>query len=586
MEYKCRYTPLAFSIVSLLTSAAVSQQAPPSSEPRTRDAKEMPDFAVEARLVAAVDVDKNLARIRARTNLPSGTVLMVTVEQRPAGFRGSTKATVDGDGKVEAGPFGPDGGLGDGNYVATAVTVYAALQPESVREAFGPRGERLKGRQVRTEATGKTVEASVSFTIGSKTAAHTKAVEEVAAARDALRLVSQVFDRARASEIKTLTETKRAELLRGLRNQLTEAKGLLKASTPGTVGFSVAVAAGDVDVMLTDVAFGRTDHAHQAVVADSIGSAQRKLDEVEKALTDGDPVDSRVSVGGSSIGQFSLSSIYMVNNVPGARFLDSDTGKYRAVSVGDKLDQWRVEKIDYEGKRVFLKNDKSGEVVGLGSQGDDDRNHSAATSSASDRSGIPADVTYAIIESSVLTHVKRSINVRLNKAVCEEVLRAIALKLKAQDPQPYERTFIYYYLPEMLVGHGAWATTHFNPDLEVDILGLSAQDEAKLLAERPAKTHEVIGRWLDESPSVASRVTIYREEGNVFVEWAFADGKIVKELKEKTLPGGDRRFDPLSGEGLLGAGGAASGEHLIIGTDGHLQIRDKSGLIAIARKVD
>ena len=41
----------------------------------------------------------------------------------------------------------------------------------------------------------------------------------------------------------------------------------------------------------------------------------------------------------------------------------------------------------------------------------------------------------------------------------------------------YERTFIEYYLPNMVHGCGAWATTHFTPRLEVSILGFTAEEQ-------------------------------------------------------------------------------------------------------------
>ena len=41
----------------------------------------------------------------------------------------------------------------------------------------------------------------------------------------------------------------------------------------------------------------------------------------------------------------------------------------------------------------------------------------------------------------------------------------------------YDRTFIEYYLPGMVDGCGAWATTHFTPRMEVVVLGFTAEDQ-------------------------------------------------------------------------------------------------------------
>ena len=101
------------------------------------------------------------------------------------------------------------------------------------------------------------------------------------------------------------------------------------------------------------------------------------------------------------------------------------------------------------------------------------------------------DVSYSIIDSTATAGIKRSLDVRLNKRVAEDTLRAMALKLKSQDSRDYDRTFITYYLPGMTVGAGAWATTHFRPDLEVKILGLWTEEEKKL-STAPAVSGEIV----------------------------------------------------------------------------------------------
>jgi hypothetical protein len=56
-------------------------------------------------------------------------------------------------------------------------------------------------------------------------------------------------------------------------------------------------------------------------------------------------------------------------------------------------------------------------------------------------------------------------------------LTAISSRLyRRYRGRKYERVFICYYLPGMEVGAGAWATGHFNPELEVKVLGKGWQD--------------------------------------------------------------------------------------------------------------
>ena len=61
--------------------------------------------------------------------------------------------------------------------------------------------------------------------------------------------------------------------------------------------------------------------------------------------------------------------------------------------------------------------------------------------------------------------------IRLEKKVPKEFLKEIAKMLNHLEKRKYERTLILYFLPDMKTDSGAWATTHFNPNLEVRILG-------------------------------------------------------------------------------------------------------------------
>lgn len=191
---------------------------------------------------------------------------------------------------------------------------------------------------------------------------------------------------------------------------------------------------------------------------------------------------------------------------------------------------------------------------------------------------IPDDVTYTVMHQDVVRGIKRSLDVRLNSKVSEQVLASIAMELKKSDPNSYDRTFIGYYLPTMETNAGYWATSHFNPDLEVRILGLTAEQEAALTSQVADSSRQVVGNWLDERPFVANRITIYLQDGKLQMENAYKDGSVGKmELTENESPRG-RRFDEV--------GGSSTGDHWILDSDGKLELRDNEGLIAIARRID
>lgn len=191
---------------------------------------------------------------------------------------------------------------------------------------------------------------------------------------------------------------------------------------------------------------------------------------------------------------------------------------------------------------------------------------------------IPRDVSYTIIDSHTVRGIKRSLDVRLNKKVSEPVLRAIALKLKSQDSRTYERTFIGYLLPGMKVNAGAWATTHFNPSLEVEILGMTLEDEELLLAEHPSEvSRDVIASGLDDSPfALAQKVTIYREGRKFFMEgWYKGETLPPKKLVKVDFKLGTR-YEYKS----------AFGEYYLLDSRGNLEIWDRDGFIVALRRVD
>ena len=66
---------------------------------------------------------------------------------------------------------------------------------------------------------------------------------------------------------------------------------------------------------------------------------------------------------------------------------------------------------------------------------------------------------------------KFSLDVRIDAPISEQQLRTNAAIIKCQNPG-YERYYISYFLPSYKLDAGAWATSHYDPDLEVTILAL------------------------------------------------------------------------------------------------------------------
>jgi len=178
---------------------------------------------------------------------------------------------------------------------------------------------------------------------------------------------------------------------------------------------------------------------------------------------------------------------------------------------------------------------------------------------------IPSDVTYSILDEQIIPGIKRSLDVRLNRKVSEGVLRMIALKLKGADSKKYERTFIGYYLPEMTVGAGAWATTHFNPNLEIRILSLTVEQENALKQVVDEPTRQIIGVWLHDKEWLAARITLFRQDGELQMETTYKDGSSGKQKMVEKPSSQGRKFMAADRTG-------PNNDYYLIDDQGRLQI--------------
>lgn len=187
--------------------------------------------------------------------------------------------------------------------------------------------------------------------------------------------------------------------------------------------------------------------------------------------------------------------------------------------------------------------------------------------------------TYKIISDTHYHHYKRTVEVRLSDRISEAELTAIAKKIKSMDTSIYERTFITYYLPDMKVGHGAWATSHYDPELKVLILGSTKEQNVKMAAAAKKKKVErdVIGTWFYEAPYISQTIVLFRKGSKIFMEVTYNDGSSgIDEMIENKISKGTRYQEIGTGEGV---------DYFIINSEGNLEIWDDYGLVGTAKKL-
>ena len=186
-------------------------------------------------------------------------------------------------------------------------------------------------------------------------------------------------------------------------------------------------------------------------------------------------------------------------------------------------------------------------------------------------------VNYTVIEKSNMGSIKSSIDIRLEKKVSKDFLHKLALKLQKAEHRKYDRMFITYYLPGMKPGSGAWATSHFNPSLEVKILGMTIEEEMASKNESNGSSSEKIGEWLDESPYVGAKYTFLRRNSKIIMIRKFKDGSGSEKEMIQKKQSGRLRFDE--------KGGNDFGEYYLIERNGNSGVYDNAGLINTMRPI-
>jgi len=179
-----------------------------------------------------------------------------------------------------------------------------------------------------------------------------------------------------------------------------------------------------------------------------------------------------------------------------------------------------------------------------------------------------------IINTESLKTIKKSIDIRIPEQLTESQLREIANYLKRENGN-YERLFILYYLPDMKIGSGAWASTHYNPDLEINIMGIDKKaEETMKTMDLPAG--EIIGKWYDKTPYMEHSIIIFKINDKYKMKETFKDGSINEKDLQFTKADGNSKFVYEND----------FGEYLLIEKDGRLGQYDKDGLISIANKIE
>ncbi|WP_298119335.1 hypothetical protein [Flavobacterium sp.] len=143
---------------------------------------------------------------------------------------------------------------------------------------------------------------------------------------------------------------------------------------------------------------------------------------------------------------------------------------------------------------------------------------------------------------------KCNINIELREKISVDELTKIANELR-ETRTTYDNLWIFYYLPGMKVDSGAWATSHFTPNLNVEIIGSTLEEETKLKGQSKNVDGKILGEFF-EKQYVNASFTVYEKDNKTFVKIAFKDGSSsIDEMSRKKVTDGIRLDQKSEGNG-------------------------------------
>ena len=177
-----------------------------------------------------------------------------------------------------------------------------------------------------------------------------------------------------------------------------------------------------------------------------------------------------------------------------------------------------------------------------------------------------------IIKTETLKTIKKGFYIRVQEQLTEDQLREVAQQIK-KDNNSYERLFIFYLLPDMEMGSGAWAISHFNPNLEIVIMGATKEQEEQLKNEI-TDSEDIIGKWFCGYAGLEHSIIFEKKEDKIIAKLKFKDRSSMEEILIKKPNG---RFDIKGNE---------NGEYYILNSSGDLELWDTQGKFTTAKKIE
>lgn len=181
---------------------------------------------------------------------------------------------------------------------------------------------------------------------------------------------------------------------------------------------------------------------------------------------------------------------------------------------------------------------------------------------------LPKDFTFKIIQDKSNDALeKNQLVIEISEKITIEQIATLADKFYSSRPKQ-RRFYIAYLLPSMKNdGSGCWATSHFDPELEIDIIGSTENQDVKT-SETSDISGTIIYKWRNEKSLSGAVLVLYKNsENKLIMRIIFKDGaKLESEIKESTQNGKSRYSDDNK-----------HGEYYILESNGNLGLYGNDG---------
>lgn len=179
------------------------------------------------------------------------------------------------------------------------------------------------------------------------------------------------------------------------------------------------------------------------------------------------------------------------------------------------------------------------------------------------KEALPESFSYEIIKDESNTAIeKNQLEVEISEKLTEGQIATLAEELyNSKDQQ--RRFYIFYKLKGVENSVAAWATSHFDPELKIDITGSTTAEDLNKDKLSEKIDGEVIGKW-DENKYTFSNLIIYKKDNKTFIKTVFKNGQTSdEELKESKTEKGIR-YDYKNG--------GYNGEYFILNNQNGLEL--------------